>query len=404
MKNKFLFFDIRRNFILNILIILQVISWIFYTASTISLFRFDNSFNERYASSYDINNTYNITFYKMIAFSNGDEGVKKDIESIGKIISYLDDNKYGFGFFKDTGQAIPISTLKSTIEELNEEFSLANKVGEFIQPIGFSTGMIDNFTSANYSITEEWNKTGPYIPVVLGYNFKGKFEIGDTISNNEETYIVKGFFEKDALFYNYNDVVGSSFLLNSSFIIPLETSEYLDARNLNPIVLFLDDSLNKDTVFNEIYSISNRVEVESLKDNLSGFLEEIDKKKLYETIRVLIIALMSTTSILITISYKLYTDRERIGILYSVGADKKRIYGIFSFEFMINVIIGLIIGSIFYQKNCYKLIYVFVNEYFMMNLYIAIVILLLIILLTLFIGFRQLNKLNPKDMIQGRDI
>lgn len=64
MKSKFIFFDIKRNFIVNVLIILEVALWIFYAASLVSLTNFDRSYRNRYNRSISIDNSKFMTFYK----------------------------------------------------------------------------------------------------------------------------------------------------------------------------------------------------------------------------------------------------------------------------------------------------------------------------------------------------
>lgn len=102
-----------------------------------------------------------------------------------------------------------------------------------------------------------------------------------------------------------------------------------------------------------------------------------------------------------TIYYKISSNKDKIGVLFSVGISKSKIFEMFTFEFSINVIIGILCGSYFYLKNCKNVYAFFINENLIFNLYSSMFILLIIVICVLITGFNKINKLSPKEMVGG---
>lgn len=334
MDRKFIFFDIKRNFIANLLIIIEVALWIFYTASLVSLINFDNSYKKRYRRSIPIENAEVMKFYKM--------GISGDYEE--------------------------------SRDDCN------NKIKESLKLIK------DNL-----------------IPVIVGCDIAEKVKVGESYIKDEITYKIIGTFKKDTLAFDYTNTVDSSFLLNKSFVIPLSEDKFFENFNYEPITIFfkgdkaeVSSNLNKG-----IEKVSSDIVVEDFENDLDKFLYELRTKKYYEICRIFIVTIIALTSIITTISYKIVSDRDRIGILYSFGTSKKDIFKIFATEFFVNILIGIFGGSLFYIKNCASVYSFFINENLLFNLYISIGILFVVIFLITLTGLSKINKLTPREMIGG---
>ncbi|SFD03120.1 FtsX-like permease family protein [Clostridium uliginosum] len=406
MKNKFIFFDIRRNFIVNILIMVEVALWIFYAASLVSLINFDNSYRNRYNRSISIDNSEVMKFYKLIA--NGDSYENSDIykNDIKESLKVISDNNYTYGFVqRDENEEIPIKSFGFNSKELQSNFTKADKLSSAINPIGFNYGMIEHYQKniIGEISQEEWVRRDNYIPVIVGNEIARKVKVGDSYVSNNITYKIVGQFKNDTLAYDYTSSINSSFLLNTSFVIPLSEEKFFKNFGYEPITIFFkgDKEENSMKINSDIEKISKDIVISNFEEDLNKFLEELKSQKYYEIFRIIIVTIIASASIITTISYKINEDRDRIGILYSFGISKKDIFKTFSTEFLINILIGIIGGSLFYLKNCKSVYSFFINENLLFNLYIAIVILLVVIMSIMLIGFNQINKLTPKEMIGG---
>lgn len=404
MKSKFIFFDIKRNFVVNVLIILEVALWIFYAASLVSLINFDRSYRNRYNRSISIDNSKFMTFYKMILKENKDiEDYKNDIKESLKLISK---NNYTYGFIqRDLYTDIPIDVLGLNSKDLESNFTEKDTTDELIHPIGFNYGMIEHYqNNITQEISkEEWIRSDEYIPVIVGNDLAKKVKVGTSYVVNNITYKIVGQFKKDVLAFDYTNSVDSSFLLNKSFIIPLSEETFFQNFGYEPITIFFngDKENNSTKLESNIRKISDDIVISDFGDDLDKFLEEIKSKKYYEIFRIIIITIIASASIITTINYKINEDIDRIGILYSFGISKKDIFKTFSSEFLINILIGIIGGSLFYLKNCGSVYAFFINENLLFNLYIAMGILLLTIVSIMLISFNEINKLTPKEMMGG---
>ncbi|GAA0685727.1 MULTISPECIES: FtsX-like permease family protein [Clostridium] len=404
MRDKFLFFDFKRSKFLNLLIIMQVCLWLFYIASLISLFRFDSSYHSRFERSIDTSNSAMMVFYKMIPKATTEE-IKTDyIDKIQKTLTLLHNNGYEHGTVKrDPYTEIPLDVLKSTNKDVKNNFSLGQSSDNMV--IKFNPSAISHYNNniIGEISTKDWITKNDYIPTVLGFNYSKKFNIGESFSYDNKTYLIKGFFKKDSLTFDYSDAVNSSFLLNSSIVIPGEDKDFFENFSYEPIVIYpsANNTLNLKDIEKISSSISSDIVVKDLNEDLNIFLTEIKSRKLFETIRILIITLIATASIVATISYKITSDKDRIGLLFCLGIKKIEIFTIFSTEFMINVLIGILLGSMFYIKNCKKVYSFFINENLLSNLYMSIGILLIIVLAIIILQFSEVNKLSPKEMVGG---
>lgn len=406
MDNKFLFFDFKRSKVLNLLIILQVALWLFYTSSLVSLIKFDTAYRSRYSKSFNVENSAVMVFYKMIAKSVTNEDKLMNIDKIQQVLSYLKSNNYSYAMIqREENKDIPLEVLGLNSKDLKANFTSTESFYDKLYPIYFNWEMLNNYKKniiedINH---EQWQEKDNNIPVILGYNFSKRFKVGDNFHYDGKDYSIEGFFKKDILAFDFTSSVDSSFSLNSSLIVPLNEKQFFENFNYEPITIYFDGNkeIELSTLDKNISNISRDITIKGLDKDLNEFLSELSAKRIFETVRIFIISLIATSSIAITILYKIMNDKDRIGILFSLGISKAKIFRIFSLEFLINVFVGILFGSVFYLKNYKKVYAFFINEGLLINLYVSIVILLVIIFCILLIGFRQMNKLTPKEMVGG---
>lgn len=236
MRNKFIFFDIRRNGIVSILIIIEIALWIFYTASLVSLINFDNSYRKRYNRAISIDNSEIMTFYKMINNDNSDEDHDTYINYIKETLKVIKNSNYTYGFIqRDMNERFPIETFGFTPKELFGNFTEMDELNSPDNPIGFNYGMIENYKKniIGEIYEDDWTRSDNYIPVIVGNEIGEKVHIGDSYVSNNITYKIIGIFKKDTLAFDYTSSVDSSFLLNTSFVIPLSEEKFFDNFGMN---------------------------------------------------------------------------------------------------------------------------------------------------------------------------
>lgn len=406
MDKKFIFFDIKRNFIVNLLIIIEVALWIFYTASLVSLINFDNSYKKRYRRSIPIENAEVMKFYKMGISGDYEESRDDCNNKIKESLKLIKDNGYNYGFIqRNIAQEFPSEIFGINENDLKGNFTKMEKNLPKVSSIGFNYGMIENYkNNINGEVfNEEWVIKDNLIPVIVGCDIAEKVKVGESYIKDEITYKIIGTFKKDTLAFDYTNTVDSSFLLNKSFVIPLSEDKFFENFNYEPITIFfkgdkaeVSSNLNKG-----IEKVSSDIVVEDFENDLDKFLYELRTKKYYEICRIFIVTIIALTSIITTISYKIVSDRDRIGILYSFGTSKKDIFKVFATEFFVNILIGIFGGSLFYIKNCASVYSFFINENLLFNLYISIGILFVVIFLITLTGLSKINKLTPREMIGG---
>lgn len=405
MRNKFLFFSYRKSAVLNLLIIFQIALWLFYVSSLVSLLNFDNSYKNRYNRSFPTKNSKIMVFYKMIAKMETVEDEEKDRKILKNILNYLETNNYKFGMLQRKDAAIPMEVLGINSKTIKSNFTKSEIYYNKLYPIKMNYEMVKSYKEniSGKINFDQWKEKNNSIPVILGQNFSKKFKIGDTFTYKSKKYTVMCFFKKDTLAFDHTGPVDSSFLLNGSMIIPLDLNNYIENFNYTPIVLYFNNSNEKNIkkLEEDLSNITPDADIENFNENLEEFLKKIETEKNIEIFRVFIISLIATASIATTIYYKISSNKDKIGVLFSVGISKSKIFEMFTFEFSINVIIGILCGSYFYLKNCKNVYAFFINENLIFNLYSSMFILLIIVICVLITGFNKINKLSPKEMVGG---
>lgn len=406
MKDKFIFFDLKRNFIVNILIVIEVALWIFYTGALVSLFKFESSYKNRYNRSIPINNAEVMTFYKMGISGKYYENKEVFDNYIKDSLKLIEDNGYTYGFVqKQENESFPFEVFGFDPKQLHGNLTEMDKDLEKASAIGFNYGMIENYKNniIGEISKDDWVRNDNFIPVIVGSEIGSKVNIGQTYMYNDVTYKIIGKFKKDILAFDYTNVVDSSFLLNKSFVIPVSEEKFFENFQYEPITIFFngDKQTNYEELNKSINEITEDIVISNFEDELNKFFGELKSKRYYAVCRIIVISIIASASIVTTISYKINEEKDKIGILYSIGITKKNIFKIFCLEFFTNILIGVIGGSLFYLRNCSSVYSFFINENLLSNLYISIMILLVIVLMIMISGFSQINKLTPKEMMGG---
>lgn len=410
MKNKSLFFDFKRTPIINILIIIQIMFWVFYMASFISILNFKTTFIKRFDEYYPRQNGARITFEKMMINDSS------EIEKIGEVYKCLDKNDIPYEIVRDNYQSTDVIEMNVFSQDLgifygkyrDDEFP--NKI---IEPNSANYTFIKNKSKFIEGEIEEseWKVLDNKIPIILGSNLRKLYNIGDRISysGDNKTYKgkefeIKGFFKAGVAFSTGTNSTNSSQIANGKVFIPLSKEDEISKFSFDPIVINLsENNLPKDIshIREQLNEISTNITIDNFDVDLNRFFDQIETSRLFEQIRLGIISFIIGSSIIISIGYRINISRERIGILYAFGGSKGYILKKVLEEFMVILFIGCLLGQVFYLKEGKSVYSFFLNENIGFNLVVATVLLILIILILVGISLRKINKLSPRELIGG---
>ncbi|MGL4874111.1 MAG: hypothetical protein ACRC30_05615, partial [Clostridium sp.] len=302
---KFIFFDIKRNVIINVLLGIQICLWTVYMTSLVSLLTFDKSFNERYEKSFDIESVQSVGFERYF-MKNAPFEVQ--VEDTIKLVDYLKENKIEYGFYNRNGKEIEFETLNVTKKEMDDKFSRFISVEDKMYLKEFNYRLVKNYIDID---EKEWNKNGNIVPCILGSSFKNKYRIGDEINNDGEVLKVKGFLDEGMLI-SEGMGIGQAELLNSSVIIPIDEQKYLKESIVAPNIIIFD----KVNIAKDLPEELNKFTFYRLKDSIDNHIKDINAEKVYDIGRAFTVSIIILGTIMVTIAYKVMSDKDRIGILY----------------------------------------------------------------------------------------
>lgn len=409
MKNKSLFFDFKRAFIINILIIIQIMFWVFYIGSFISIINFKETFIKRFDKYYPRENGAIITFEKLIM--GNDKGENQE-----EIFKLLDNNNIEYEVVRDNYQGddtIDMSLFSKDTSVFNSNYREDESPYNVIEPNTANYTFIRNKNKyIEGEIREDdWELKGNKIPIILGSNLRKLYNIGDIIKyeGNSEKYKdkifeIKGFFKKDVMFSTTGSPTMASQITNGKVFMPLSKNDLIMNFNFNPIIVYLnEDNLQAEVLSlkNQLNNINSDISINSFNVDLNRFLDQVEVNIMYEKVRLGIISLIIASAIITSIGYVINISRDRIGVLYAVGGSKKYIFKKALEEFMLVALIGCLLGEAFYLKEGKQVYTLFINENIGFNLLVSTILLLLIILLVVIVSLRKINKLSPRELIGG---
>lgn len=402
--DKFLFFDIKRSKVMNFLIIIQLAIWIFYSGSLISLVRFDESFRNKFFNSFSPNNSTVMTFVDLIRKNPLPDEQEENRMLIRESLNYIKNSNLSCGLFREADEPqISLEEIGMELDDIRVGYTEMEMFITGVKPMYMNKDMLDYYIDSIDGAIEIWNENSTEIPVILGHNFRKKYKLKDVISVDEKDYKVVGFFDRDIISFDYNNIIINSYSLNGSMIIPVENEKIILDYNAEPMLLY-SKSGNKIDI-NELKTnlklICQDVSLQSMTEIIDDYLQQVEKEKQFEIIRLMLVTLVITTSIIVTILYKIALNKDRIGVLFSIGISKIKIFKILASEMLLVSSFGIILGDIIYLVKCKNAHEVFINENYLGNIYISIFLLIVIILGSLISGYKAINKMTPREMMGG---
>lgn len=402
-----IFFKFNKDKLINILITLQIVLCIYYIYSFISIINFKDDYIKLYEKSYPVENGLLVNFVPA-QLNNSDV----DIE---KILKTLDKNNISYGIMLNNSE----EKYKIPVEELNILPSDLISKCEYapMQPSSIINPWKVNFEQLKFNQNkiignvnkEVWNIDNDHIPIVVGKNFNKKLNIGQKFNYNNQDYIIVGMFDDEILYTTYYDTVLSAIEVSGSFMIPTSPKDFkrdneLQSYDYEPITIYGYNNGNSIKIEDLNYILKdyiNLIQISDYKKDLNWFMDEIHYEILRKIIKTSIITILTTALLIISMTFKLLMNKDKIGVMYSVGLSKREIFKTYLREFIVFILISITLSFIVVNRFGR-----FSFRYFMIYnkiLYwcLALILLILLIIICLIIIFNKLNKMTPKDIMKG---
>ena len=248
--DKFLFFDIKRSKVINILIIIELAIWIFYSGSFISLAIFNDSFKNRLYNSFSPDNSSIIIFVDLIRKNPLPEDQESNQKVVKETLDFIKSLDLSYGLFREGDESqISVDELGMELDDIKPGYNDMEKFTTGLKPMYMSRHMLNYYNEHIYGNIEIWNDSNNgEIPVILGDTFRSKYKLGDIISISDKSYKITGFFDKDIISFDYNNIMVTSYSLNGSMIIPVEDEKIISEYNAEPVLVYSKDGSKLDNV------------------------------------------------------------------------------------------------------------------------------------------------------------
>lgn len=402
MVEKYLFFRKGKGLITNMFIILQVALWVYFISSLLSLVLFNDRFIKLYKKNFSLQNGLLITFDK--------PQLDGKVLNIENLIKSFNENDIKYGVCIESGESIGSSVIGATQKEIKGSFASESYNEDLIKTVSVNNHIINYLTDINSLYISElnvydWNSglIDNKVPIIVGNNFKNILKINDEFEYEDTKYIVKGILEKNTILNNgYNTIVGTV-LIDNKILLPINDNQIVESFSYEPFSIYSENNYEKSK--DVITSIADKnLEALTFKDfnkDLNVYINDMNFEMSFEIIKNLIMTILTTISILITLAFKIKDSKDVIGILYTVGISKRRVFYMFITEFLSLMIIAAGIGIIFVTNGSEYVFKSFYNNFLYVSLLITLILLILIILIALVMSFKNINKLTPKEIMKG---
>jgi len=259
------------------------------------------------------------------------------------------------------------------IKKVKQDFEKS----EYIKGIGFNSTdciyeginarvyIIDESMLASYNISvdnelkENMLKDTEYIPVVVGYNLRNKFNIGDVIDlTSGNKYRVYGYLAKDDAMYHESELFGGWFNsdlynLDDSFVAIVDNVEDFSFFNWYYINFYVDEgdyNLAKEEILKIAESDNINIQVINRGEEILEAQEDnniLHSPNLYILIVVLLVNIITIT--IMTITYVMIEKRQ-YGILSICTYSRRKISFLIIKQNAIIVYLAAIIAWAINQK------------------------------------------------------
>ncbi|MEN8435604.1 ABC transporter permease [Clostridium septicum] len=354
----------------------------------------------------DLNNTYKFSVY---GNGSGKVDLKKKLSNYFDIGSY----KYYNSNIKE------FKNNEKFIEKFNLDKELNNNDVPILKINKNLFNILDiNITDGRSLNEDDFNLNKDNIPIIFSEEYKDIVNIGDIVTYEgifTQRYKVVGFFNENIKWFPSNDI--QFFALENlgkmGITMPSkkENESQLYEMSINSSTYITSDKLNKSEIQNIIDDANKEyglnVEILSIKDILNRFKKE-NYPFILQTVFFSIFMLVSSClGLASNMSFTIINRKKEFGIRLANGFRKKDIKLLVISEMLLLSLISTIIAMIFKFTEFYKnrqfsiAEKIIVPQFSIIDFISAIVLVVIIIVISSIIPLRNIDKLQPKEMIGG---
>lgn len=387
--NKFLFFNLKKDKIFNILIFLMVFLWIIVFNQMINILTFEKNYSNNYRENMPIDNGVFLRLNTQDILSEKELKENKD-----NLTSFINENK--INYFTANRIPIPGSIFNIDAKKYKSFFKSENLARpDFINYVQVNYGYLD-YLGIDYLEKEKWNKDNENIPILMGDNYKKDYKIGDKIKVDKYTLEVNGFLERGEMYIDGPSPINYSEIFDDAIVGPINLKEDI----INYLVIYSDE-IPLLELQNSANVLFNKFNPKTFDIHLQEFLSNIDKENSLLKLTFIFITILNLIIINSIILLKIIKNKKNIGIYYSVGGNNRLIFKMIIKEFFLIVIFSTLLAIPVTYKLSLMSVFFFVNNNRIKNIILAIFLLYFCIGIITFISLKFINKLTTKDLIGG---
>lgn len=384
---KFLFFKWKKEYLINILIIIEIMLWILMVGQLINIISFDNNYKYRFIDSFPVETGVYVNKFD----SRPDEKIIQKLESEYKDKYLISQSRTVANNDINIKSELKRNPIKQGFEEFN---------GFYITQMNFNYIKQLNKNLDNKIDESQWKISDKEIPIIVGKNFEKLYKVGDIIEeSNGKFYKIIGILNKSLLFNDMDgDAVSQSISLDDSIVQPINK---INLEDYYVLIINGSDINESRSIYDEIKEIDNDLIGKNMQSQLDSFLESINSLKMINFTQSLAITMIAIFIITLTINYKIEENKEQIGIIMVCGGSSLYIMKKLFKEMLVLIIIGTTLSI----PISFKLTELSIIFFYSVNqqgvILISLIITLLIIILVLMWNVKKINKLTLRELIGG---
>ena len=403
--------NMKKRKMITILILLQLIFYIYTIMSFFNLYEFRNEFIKKLDYSITSKNRYYFLPYQSEFYVSPEKSKENKL----KLIDFIRNDKrvLGVGSFRTI--LMPSSNIEN-FENIYESFKVdnfqSNSNNVNILKIDYEYFKLMNFPKVEGEIfkKEDFYKKNSTYKVLVGHNFKKYFNIGDELHITKDLkYKIIGFLPKDYTIFLSSTIMNLE-NANSAIICPEDLQLKDDAVILKEkffggIQFILKDNVEYDKVINDFYKKSDNLNVEvnflKFEDNIERFYEALEPVIRIELLKVIIFLFFTLVAVISLVIYSINNRKKEFGVLICTGIKLRKLIFSILYEWIFLIIIAYLISCILFVNIENSLNGWFKYTYGFHNLGIGFIVSILMFLIISVKPIIKILKLQPKELIGG---
>ena len=439
MRVKYAWKSVKSNKAFSLVLILQLICIFIALYNIIDYRDTINYLSEKVEKIYSNRNIYKFSYDEETIFSitNKDEALKM-------ITELSDSEEYIFTIAAPTEIPVILFDGYEQFKYVNSTLFQTEDKQEYtyINSFAVNKNTLNAFNveleSGRYFEESEYNEFDDgVLPIILGNDYKGIFEVGDTIDyvfinkickakvvgilKEDETIPIK--FNNISVEANGN-VDSNNYNLNGLMLIPYGENTTMNILNISNIFWYnfviLDSKLEderKDSILTEIEekienTINSKFNRKSYDKEITAELDKYKELKGNYSLTAIVAIVFSAITMIVSMLNSIKKRKREFGVYITSGATMKDIVGIIFFQMIVMVIIALIITIavlkiyfIFFEIDSF---YLFFERVELRTINFSIIFIMLVFgviysSIASIIPLRKLSKLDIHELLRRDD-